>query len=296
MFNIKSGLTNFSNSRYFGLFIITFILMIVVGGYFVHEHRYKISVLIDDYITENSNALIINPSNKPKLIATYRDKPPSMYLYSENHFSGPLRFVLEEAASKIGYEVEWKQAALSASLAGLLDSSIDIVPHIRSKTAERQRLYRYSVSLMTKKRSIYLALHNEETKSITKLDDLKDLKVGYQKGNHFSNDFQQSKTFIKKPYLSVELMVMAFNRNEIDVMVVSSKRLMEQQLKSIGASPVKYAEFTIDDTPGLHFLYSQNPQKQSVYDQLDNALLEMKAQGVINDIFRSFTFTPSLKE
>ena len=79
-------------------------------------------------------------------------------------------------------------------------------------------------------------------------------------------------------------------------MVVNNKRLIEQRLQAIGARSVKYAKYTIDDNPGLYFLYSKNPAKQAVYDRLDQVLMNMKKQGVIEEIFRSFALVSPKKE
>ena len=46
------------------------------------------------------------PPKLPKLAVTFRDAPPDMLVYSKGRFSGPLRYVLEEAPGRIGYSVE----------------------------------------------------------------------------------------------------------------------------------------------------------------------------------------------
>jgi ABC-type amino acid transport substrate-binding protein len=277
-----------SHYRYFWSYIVFLFVLLITGAYIANENRYKLAVLVDDFMMPSSEVLVRASDSRPKLIATFRDKPPSMFLYSPGRFAGPLRFVLEEAASEIGYVVDWQQEALSVSLAGLHNNTIDIVPHIRSRTQDRENLYRYSVSLMNQKRSIYFALRDNQANAINALGDLQGLTVGYPQGNHFTDEFQNASAFKKNSYRTIELMVLAFNRQEIDVMVVSSKRQIEQQLKIIGASDVKYATFTLDNNPGLYFLYSKHPTQQAVYDRLDQALIEMKKQGLIEDIFHSF--------
>ncbi len=301
MGKLERWITKVSRYRYFGFCISLLVVLLITGVYFANENRYKLEVMVEDFIGLNS----VDPGqanqNKPPcmvlptLIATFRDKPPSMFIYSQGRFSGPLRLVLEEAAANIGYAVKWQQEGLSASFSKLQSNTIDIIPHIRSKTTERERLYRYSEPLGRQKRSIYLALRHNEPKKINVLNDLKGMNVGYQEGNHFNDTFQNANHFNKKAYLTIELMVLAFNRQEIDVMVVSSKRPIEQGLTAIGARQVKYANYTIDDSPELYFLYSKNLTQKAVYIKLDAELVKMREQGVIEDIFRSFSFIPQKK-
>ena len=296
MLKLKLWLTQISHYRNFGLCVALLLVSVFTGAYLGYESRYKLEVIFDDLFAQKRDVLTPASDNRPKLRATFRDQPPNMFFYSQGSFAGPLRLVLEQAADEIGYAVDWQQAALSASLAGLENNSIDIVPHIRSRTPQREKLYRYSVSLREEQRSLYLALWEHESKEINGLSDLDGMTVGYLQGNYLNGQFQKAKNVNKKPYLTIELMVMAFHRKEIGVMVASSKRHVEQRLQAIGARSVKYAKFTIDDNPGLYFLYSKNPAQQAVYDRLDQVLINMKKRGMIEDIFRSFTLVLPEKE
>ncbi|WP_281560638.1 transporter substrate-binding domain-containing protein [Thalassomonas sp. RHCl1] len=284
----KSGLTRITHYRYFGRTVALLVILVLTGAYLAYEYRYRLEVMMEDFFEPKKELPAQAPDNRPKLIATFRDQPPNMFYYSKGRFSGPLRLVLEQAANEIGYRVDWRQQALSASLAGLADNSIDIVPHVRSRTREREKAYRYSANIREEQRSVYFALWEHNPKVIKGLSDLEGMAVGYPQGNYFNTDFQRASHFNKAAYSTVESMVLAFHRQEINVMLVSSKREVEQRLQAIGARSVKYADFTLDDNPGLYFLYSKNPAQQAVYDRLDQALINMKKQGAIEDIFHSF--------
>jgi hypothetical protein len=301
----KRWITQIGRHRFFATYVRLFVLLLICGIYFANEYRYELQVVIGDFINPKAKTFAnVRDVKHLQFIATYRDKAPSMYIYSPGQFSGPLRLILEQAAEQIDYGVRWEQESLSASFTRLLSNnsdgrdssnSIDIIPHLRSITSERDNLYRYSEPLGQQKRSIYLALRHNEVKVINKLTDLTGMNVGYQEGNHFSNDFQNANNFNKKDYPSIKLMVSAFNSEEIDVMVVSSKRSIEQGLTAIGARRVKYAKFTIDDCPELYFLYAKSPKNKELilaYKKLDEELLKMKEQGLIEDIFRSFSSIP----
>ncbi|WDE02540.1 substrate-binding periplasmic protein [Thalassomonas actiniarum] len=288
MIKHKSGLTRITHYRHFGLCVALLLVSVFTGTYFAYEHRYQLEVMMDDFVEPEDEVSAPAVDKRPKLIATFRDQPPNMFYYSKGRFSGPLRVMLEQATSEIGYALEWRQAALSASLTGLADNSVDIVPHIRSRTREREKLYRYSISIREEQRSIYFAQWEHDPKVISNLNDLEGMAVGYPQGNYFNTQFQQASHFKKEPYSSIESMVMAFHRQEITVMLVSSKREVEQRLQAVGARSVKYADFTLDDNPELYFLYSKNPALQAVYDRLDQALSDMKKRGEVEDIFHSF--------
>jgi hypothetical protein len=301
----KRWISQISRHRFFGTYVRLFVIFLVCCIYFLHENRYEFQVVIGDVISPKTKTFAKEINVKQStFIATYRDKAPSMYIYSQGLFSGPLRLILEQAASKINYGVRWEQESLSASFTRLLSNnsdgrdssnSIDIIPHLRSITSERDNLYLYSEPLGQQKRSIYLALRYNEVKTINGLSDLKGMNVGYQQGNHFNDEFQNTDDFNKMEYKSIKEMVEAFNRREVDVMVVSSKRSIEQGLTTIGARQVKYAKFTIDDCPELYFLYAKNPKNKELiagYKELDKELLRMKEHGMIEDIFRSFSPVP----
>ena len=76
---------------------------------------------------------------RPQFLATYRDGPPDMVMYSEGRHSGPLRYVTEEAARRIGYRIEWKHKSFSKSVPGLVDGTVDIIPYVFYKMPEMQR-------------------------------------------------------------------------------------------------------------------------------------------------------------
>ncbi len=50
--------------------------------------------------------------------ADFRNRPPQMVVDGDK-FSGPLKDILEEASSKIGYTVKWRKAPFKRSLEGL---------------------------------------------------------------------------------------------------------------------------------------------------------------------------------
>lgn len=229
----------------------------------------------------------------PTLVATYRDRPPDLVSYSPGWHSGPLRYVLEEAASRIGYAVVWKEVPFSGSLTDLMDGSADVVPYVFHKTPEREKAFRFSVSLGQQSRPVYFALHKGDRSVIKTLGDLAGHTIGYRKGSYyFAGLHSPSAPFKRVAYDDDREMMQGFINGDVDVIVLNDKEAGERTLASLGYSEYQYADLVLEEQPEMFFLYSRKPQLQGVFDRLDQALVQMKAEGSIADIYRSFDAVP----
>lgn len=244
-----------------------------------------IRVLIPDAAPSHAPVL-------PKLVVTFRDRAPDIVVYSKGRHSGPLRYVLEEAAGRIGYAIEWKPATFSKSLAGLVDGSVDVVPYVFARTAERERDTRYSVSLGLRKRPVYLAVQKARPLKIESLEDLAGHTVGYLQSGYYFAELHTTSSFTPVPYADDRSLVKAFVDGAIEIMAVSNKETTERVLASVGYNDFKYADLVFDKESDMYFLYSRSPRRQEVFDRLDQALLQMKKEGLITDIYHSFDADP----
>lgn len=233
-------------------------------------------------------------AKRPQLIVTYRDTPPEMLGYSPGRHSGPLRYVIEEAAERIGYGITWKSASFADSVDQVVAGTIDIAPNARFKTAEREKTMRFSVSLGRVPSVINFLVRKDNAAVIDTIDDLKGHAVGYRRNVSYFTAFGDATHFKKVAYGDDKSMVKGFADRVVDVLVVNNKRGIERALAAggVNVNSFRYVNFEVSEEADVYLLYSKVPARQAVYDRLDQALLQMKQQGVITDIYNSFDADP----
>lgn len=245
-----------------------------------------------DVRTPVSQTRTLQASKLPKLVVTFRDVPPDMIVYSLGRHSGPLRYVLEEATARIGYAIEWKALSFSRSLAGLVDGSVDIVPSAHHKTPEREKEAHFSVSLGQQLRPVFFALHRDNPAIIKTLGDLAGHTVGHLKGSFYFAEFNSATHFKKIAYADNRSLMLGFLKGTVDIIVMNNRKAAERELSPLGYNKFKYADLIINDTPDMFFLYSRISHPQEVFDRLDQALVQMKNEGLIADIYQGFDADP----
>lgn len=266
------------------------ILSIALGvGVFALPPFDKKNETVHSFVPESPPA---QAAKRPKLVATFRDLPPDLVVYSEGRHSGAMRYVLEDAAARVGYAIQWKQLPFSNSLAGLADGSVDIVPSAHHKTPEREKEARFSVSLGRQSRPIFFALHQEQPGEIKSIADLGRHSIGYLENAYYFPEFHASTLLTKVAYADMRGMMQGFIKGEVDVVVLNNKKSVERELAALGYSKYRYADLSVNDDPDAFFLYSRNSQKKEIFDRLDQAFVQMKNEGLIADIYHSFDAEP----
>ncbi|MDX8400957.1 MAG: transporter substrate-binding domain-containing protein [Gallionellaceae bacterium] len=225
----------------------------------------------------------------PTLVASYRDVPPDMLTYSPGRHSGPLRYVLEKAAHKIGYAIEWKQLSFSRSATKMADGDIDVIPYVHHKTPSRESQFRFSVSLGRETLPIYFVKKKDNLSKICKIGDLAGHNIGVLAGRYYFAAFHASTQFKKIAYPDDKALMSAFSRGEVDLIASNNKMASERALKTIGLNDWEYIPFKYMDKPDLYFLYSPRPQQTELFNRLDKALLELRKDGSIANIYQSFS-------
>lgn len=229
---------------------------------------------------------------RPVLVASYRDNPPDMVSYCADRHSGPLRYVIEEAAERVGYQIKWKRLSLAESLRELKAGSVDIVPYLFTKTADRAAIGRFSEGLGGKSRLVLFMIRKDDARSIKQFDDLAKFTIGYRKDSYYFSEFHESKTLKRVPYEKELEMGRDFIDGTLDMVVVNNKLGAERAFLGLGFNEFKYAELSYRRDAQLYLLYSYDKDKQGLFDRLDQALAQMKQEGLMADIYRSFDTMP----
>jgi polar amino acid transport system substrate-binding protein len=229
---------------------------------------------------------------QPTLVVAYRDVPPDIVVYCGNRHTGPLRDAIEEAASRIGHRVEWRHISQAESFREIKDGRIDVIPYLFTKTAERAAAGRYGEPLGGKLRTASFIVSKRETRPLTRFDDLAAFVIGYRKDTFYFAEFHDSGRLKKVPYETDAEMAKAFAGGDIDMVIVNNKATLERAFYSLGFNEFKYAGLTFSRHAELYLLYSHAPAKQNTFDRLDRAIVQMKAEGLVTDIYRSFDAMP----
>jgi polar amino acid transport system substrate-binding protein len=230
----------------------------------------------------------IGADTRPVLVASFRDNPPDMVSYCGGKHSGPLRYILEEAAARIGYRIEWKRLSLADSFREIKAGSIDILPYLHTKTAERAAIGRFSVSLGAKPLLISFMMRNDDSRSVKQFADLAAFSIGYRKDSFYFTEFHESKMLKTVPYEQEVQMGRDFINGRLDMIAINNKQAAERAFLGLGFNEFKYAELSYQRDAQLHVMYSHDKSKQELFDLFDQVLLQMKEGGLIADIYRSF--------
>ena len=231
----------------------------------------------------------------PTLVAHYRDRPPDMITYCGDRHDGPLRLILEEAASRIEYRIEWKNvASLATSFEALSSSEADILPYIFIRTEAREKLYRFSESLGKKARPVSFVLRQNNEDVIQTFEDVTRYKIGYLKNIYFFKEFHDNENIDKVEFSDPVSLARSFAAGEVDVAIVVNRRSTERSFYSVGFDKFKYSSFVYNmkPEPDIYYVYSKQADRQPIFDRLDQVIREMKEEGDIQDIYLSFDADP----
>lgn len=230
----------------------------------------------------------------PKLVVTYRDARPDMVVYSDGWHGGPIRLITEEAAKRIGYAVEWKQASFSKSIAALEEGAVDIVPFIFYKTPEREKEFLFSSSLGMRPRPVYFVVKKDgdAARGLRAFGDLKRFKVGYREKSYYFKEFHKAGNISKLPFDKLSDLADGFVRGKIDVMAVTDKLETERLFTTVGFNDYAYAELRYEMVSDMYYFYSKRKDHSEVMRRFDEAVVKMKNEGVIGEIYRSFDIEP----
>lgn len=230
--------------------------------------------------------------SRPVLVVSYRDNPPDMVAYCAERHSGPLRHVLEEAAARVGHRIEWQHLSLANSLRALKEGQVDIVPYLFTKTSERAAIGRFSETLGGKMRTVSFLVRKEDGRSISRFADLEAFTIGYRRDSYYFSEFHENRTLKTVAYEKDSDMVRDFVAGRTDMLVVNNKAATERAFLSLGFNEFKYAGLDYRRDAHLYLLYSLDRSKQALFDRLDQALVQMRQEGLVADIYRSFDTMP----
>lgn len=228
----------------------------------------------------------------PKVLrADFRHRPPEMVLDEKhNRMTGPVKDILEEAAAKVGYSIEWTARPFARSLYELQVGTVDIVPRT-IRTPEREAFIHFLGPISIQERDILFLVKTGEEARIKSYEDLYKVTVGVKRRTVYFERFDGDQALNKVESIDDENMARMFIMGRFDTMAVLDRAAIESVLTKLEYERFSYADFRQQNRIEHYFGMSNKSPHLAIFDALNQALLEMVASGRIKQIYLSYGLT-----
>lgn len=245
-----------------------------------------------------SNPLTAQPEQRnilKVLKADFRHRPPEM-LFDErnNQMLSPLKDILEEAAAKIGYSILWTHRPFARSYEELRTGDVDIVPRT-VRNQEREEFIAFLGPIAEQNRNILFLVKPGEESKILSYEDLYNLTIGTKRGTAYFDRFNQDIMLQKIESVDDKNMAQMFINGRFDTMVILDRSAIEIALEQLGYSKYSYAHYYYPNEIGNYFGMSRKSPHFHIFDDLNQALLEMRASGRIKEIYAAYNLLSELE-
>ena len=222
-----------------------------------------------------------------ELMADFRHRPPEMVVEGQR-FSGPLKEIMEEAAAKVGYRVNWRLAPFSRSLHGLESGDVDIVPRtIRNE--QREAFVAYLGPIAVQQKDILFLVRKGREHSIRRYEDLHRVSVGVKRKTAYFPRFDKDSA-IDKRVTGGDDFVLArmFIGGRFDTVAILDQTAIESALAGYGFRDYAYADYRHRQRIGNYYGMSRRSSHSARYPALQKALADMVASGRVAEIFTGY--------
>jgi len=235
-------------------------------------------------------------SEEKVLLADYRQRPPEMVIDEKtDRFSGPLIEILDEAASKIGYSIKWRNAPFQRSLKELESGSVDVVPRV-VLDEERKAFVAYLGPIGYQQKDIVFLVRKGAESLINSYEDLRKITVGVKQDTAYFDRFNSDSSIRK--FISVlddKGMANQFVAGRFDAMIVLDAEAIEKALKDINFTDYAYANYRYVQKIGNYYGMSKKSPRIAEYKTLNAALLNLVKSGRVKQIYRKYNVPPPIE-
>jgi len=254
------------------------------GAIMKFSFRYLFLLLI----TLSSGFLSVSVfADETALIAHFRHRPPEMVIEHGKQFKGPLKDIIEEAASKSGFNISWFNENFDVSYECLKKGCVDIVPRLILND-ERKAFTNYLGPIGRQQKNILFLVQKGKENLISKYEDLEGLLIGTKNKASYFDRFNRDDS-LKKVFLKDDKnMAKMFAAKRFDTMIVIDKTAIEEALRQINFTEFAYASYQHKQSIDVYYGFSKFSPRADQYEQLQSALLEMVEKGRINEIYYSY--------
>lgn len=240
-------------------------------------------------------AIISGAASAETIEANLRNRPPDLNL-NNGKGSGPLKDILEIAASRIGAEVDWIEGPFKKGLEDLRSGRLDLVPRTFMRE-DRKAFLHYLRPIGFQEKSIVFFVNKGKESILSSYDDLYKLKVGVKRGTVFYPKFDKDSNIKKVEGTEDASLAKMLIHGRFDVVISIDQKGMEQEFKKIGFSDYSLADYRHAKRIGLYYATSKKRYesgKKSIYDALDSELQKMVKSGEIDKIYQTNNAPPPL--
>ncbi|WP_163830989.1 substrate-binding periplasmic protein [Spartinivicinus ruber] len=226
------------------------------------------------------------------LRADFRERPPEMVRNGVD-LQGPLRDILDEAASQLGYQVKWQFTPFSQSLKRLRNGTVDLVPRTIRKD-DRETYINFIGPIGFQQKDIVFLVRKGQENRINRFEDLYNLKIGFKRKTAYFKEFDTSNRIKKSSYRDDTQLAQKFVNQQFDAIIVLDKASLEKQLGLLGYSNYSYANYRYQQDIGNYYGMSKYSPHKKLYEKLSEVMTTMATNGRVAEIYRKYKLTPPL--
>ncbi|WP_040460728.1 transporter substrate-binding domain-containing protein [Gemella bergeri] len=232
----------------------------------------------------NSKTKVTEIKEKGKIVlGVSPDYPPYEFLTTENgqkKVIGADIYLAQEVAKKLGVEVEIQEMAFDSLIAALNANKVDMVISGVNPTDERKKAVDFSDIYYTSKRIFVVNKDSEEIKSS---DDLKNKKVGVQKGSTYETYVKEQLKLDDKniqALTDVPSLLQDLKNKKIDVVLIPDDVAKIAMNKY---SDIKISTFAAENDPeatgmAIAFKKGNDNSNKELLEQVNAVIKEIQAK------------------
>lgn len=226
------------------------------------------------------------------LVADARMRPPEMLVDEKTATaSGPMLEVLNEAAGKLGYTVQWRPVPFARSIEQLKNGNTDIVPRL-IMTEERKDFAEFLGPIGVQHAEIEFLVRSGKEQTIKSYGDLRTIPIGAKRKTVYFEQFDKDKSMRRVEATDDEQLAAMFKVQRFDVIIVLDKPAIERAFKEKNIIDYTWAAYKVPITLGVYYGMSKTSKHAAIADPLSKALQDMTKSGRVAKIYKSFSVAP----
>ncbi|NGZ27155.1 MAG: transporter substrate-binding domain-containing protein, partial [Magnetococcales bacterium] len=231
-------------------------------------------------------------AEEKRLTAHIRHRPPYLIVQGQ-YLGGSLKEILDLAAQRAGYRVDWQDVPFTKSIEALKTGEVDLVPRT-VVTPERQQFVRFLPPIGYEQQEILFLTRKGQEKTIRNYDDLKNLRIGLKKGTAYFDRFNKDTTLNKQPFAGDDYgLLNQFISGAVDTIIILDRRAMDSALAGMGFTDYGYAQYRLIQNLELNYGFSRASAHLQAADALEQELQTMQAKGEVDTLLaQSFMGPP----
>ncbi|MBF0310795.1 MAG: ABC transporter substrate-binding protein [Magnetococcales bacterium] len=223
-------------------------------------------------------------AEQPVLKADYRPRPPEMVVGEGEQVSGPLKDILEEAAGKHGFRVQWRVVPFPQSLHDLETGQVDLVPRV-VRTPQREDFVHFLGPIGYQDKDIQFLVPKGQEERLRTYEDLKTLVVGVKLKTAYFDPFDGDAAIHKETASDDHNLARMFIGGRFDTVALLDRQAMEGVLAGLGFKDYAFAAYRFQQRIGNFYGLSAKSPHAALFPKLNATLAEMVASGRVAAIY-----------